>query len=145
MRMECRVKQLSHPVGFSQLRKIGYHLYEGCPIHPNWVGSYKVCTDPTSRKSDGERLRKQTHFRRLVSTRLMGSVSLEKKIGELGKGFAVDWKSKQTRYLILWVRRMLDLIVEKYCSNVLKTIALASIFVKVRSFSFNALTSLFGH
>ena len=30
-------------------------------------------------------------FRRLVSTRLMGSVSLEKKIGDkLGKGFAVD-------------------------------------------------------
>ena len=37
------------------------------------------------------------------------------------------------------------LIVEKCCSNVLKTIALVSIFVKVRSFSFIALTSLFGH
>ena len=37
------------------------------------------------------------------------------------------------------------LIVEKCCSNVLKTKALVSIFVKVRCFSFIALTSLFGH
>ena len=40
---------------------------------------------------------------------------------------------------------MLDFNVEKCCSNVLKTIGLVSNFVKVRSFSFIALTSLFGH
>ena len=37
------------------------------------------------------------------------------------------------------------LIVEKCCSNVLKTIVLVSIFIKVRSYSFIVLTSLFGH
>ena len=37
------------------------------------------------------------------------------------------------------------LIVKKCCSNVLKTIALVSIFVKVRSIAFIALTSLFDH
>ena len=37
------------------------------------------------------------------------------------------------------------MFVKKCCSNILKTKALVSIFVKVRSFSFIALTSLFGH
>ena len=66
-------------------------------------------------------------FRRLVSTRLVGSVSLKKKIGDkLGKG--LQWTETANRLGIKFCEygRYSILIVEKCCSNVFKSIALVS-------------------